>query len=119
MAHPELEQFIGQGNERAWWIFTWKNVGGMVVGGYAGSSLGDLLGLSIAFVIAGVLLGYVLTRAKKGIMRIRRMGQAAWFYAMSLVTLPVVDSAVYYAIDTEDDDDPLMWMELMREDESL
>lgn len=119
MAHPELEQFIGQGNERAWWIFTWKNVGGMVVGGYTGSSLGDLIGLPIPLVLVGVALGYFLTRSKKGVMRIRRMGQAAWFYAFSLFSLPLVDSAAWYAVSTDDDDDPLMWMELMLEDEAL
>jgi hypothetical protein len=118
MATPEPEQYIGQGNEKAWWLFTWKNVGGMVVGGYAGSSLGDLIGGPVVLVVVGIALGFFLTRAKRGLMRVRRMGQVAWFYAMSVIALPVVDAAAYYASTADDDDDPGMWTALMVEEEN-
>ena len=33
----ELEQFLGRGNERAFYIFTYKNAAGAVAGGFIGN----------------------------------------------------------------------------------
>ncbi len=79
----ELEQFLGRGNERAFWVFTYKNAAGAVLGGFLGSRIGQLVGgggLLFLMSIVGLALGIVVTLDRRGLMWFRRWVIAGKFY---------------------------------------
>ena len=113
MAHPELEQFIGRGQGKAWLIFTWKNVGGMVGLGYIAMNIGQIMGGTMVLVPLGVLLGFWATQPQGGMIRLRRWVQLVWFYVMSVIDLPTIDTATLYETE-QGDGDGLTWEPLLR-----
>jgi len=79
----ELEQFLGRGNEKAFWIFTYKNAGGAILLAYFGTRLGQALGggfFSFMCGLAGAIIGLVLTLDRKGFMWVRRWIFTLRFY---------------------------------------
>jgi len=109
----ELEQFLGRGNERAFWIFTYKNAGGAVLGGFFGSRLGQAMGGGApTFILGllGVILGLVFTLDRRGLMWARRWGIVARFYLMRAISKAdqnVIDATELYEV-TEIREQPIV-----------
>lgn len=79
----ELEQFLGRGNEKVFWIFSLKNAGGAIAGAYIGSRIGQTLGSGIIVFLSSVLflaLGLALTLDIKGVMLSKRWLIAIKFF---------------------------------------
>jgi hypothetical protein len=97
----ELEQFIGKGNERVFWLFTMKNAGGLVGGGLLGSRLGDLLGgggVLLLCLLLGAAAGVIVTLDRRGLMWGRRWWLAGRWYARRAYRPTVIDAAAWYAV---------------------
>jgi hypothetical protein len=79
----ELEQFLGRGNERAFWVFTYKNAAGAVLGGFLASRIGQMMGgggLLFLMSIVGLVVGMVVTLDRRGMMWFRRWAIVGKFY---------------------------------------
>jgi hypothetical protein len=79
----ELEQFLGRGNERAFWVFTYKNAAGAVLGGFLASRIGQMMGgggLLFLMSIIGLVVGIVVTLDRRGLMWFRRWVIVGKFY---------------------------------------
>src|SRR3954447_6864431 len=56
MAYMKLEQFLGRGNEKVFWVLSLKDIGGLALGGFAGQQLGSALaGTGIAVILLTLL----------------------------------------------------------------
>lgn len=87
----ELEQFLGRGNERVWWILSMKNIGGGVIGAMTLNQVGQLLGgggTMIALSVIGLLLGLWMTWNRRGLIRLRRWLVAARFLLARAIHAP-------------------------------
>ncbi len=98
----ELEQFLGRGNERAFWVFTYKNAGGAVLGGFIGSRIGQMLGgggVMFLISIVGLVLGIVVTLDRRGLMWFRRWTIVGKFYLQrALKRDDVIDATALYEV---------------------
>lgn len=100
----ELEQFLGRGNERAFYIFTYKNAAGAISGGFIGNRLGETLGggmLMVALTLVCVIIGLYLTMDKGGLMRIRRWAFVATYYLRRATTpqeRQIIESSTLFAV---------------------
>ncbi len=106
MPAQELEQFLGKGEEKAWWIFTYKNVAGVVVGGFMGNRIGQLMGGGIwnmLMIVVGAALGLLVTLNQRGLMWGRRRWIALWFYLSEAVSPTTIDAATLYTVTTEEE----------------
>lgn len=96
MAYEELEQFLGRGDERAVYLFSFKNIAGLVMGGMLGQQLGGLVlapGLATTGVaVAGAVLGLVLTVQYQGLIVGRRLLIAVRFYLGRALQARVIDA---------------------------
>lgn len=100
MAYTEMEEYLaGMGEEKALWIFSYKNVAGLVVGVFLGQRLGTLLfgtglaGLLTTLLCAGVGIG--LTLQVHGILFARRLLIRARFYLRRAAGPRIVDGTRY------------------------
>ncbi len=68
MGIRQLEEFLGQGDQKGFWIFTYANLAGAFLGAFVGSSLFDPLAPSLKLpgILSGVLLGVMTTWKVKG-----------------------------------------------------
>ncbi len=68
MGIRQLEEFLGQADQKGFWIFTYANLGGGFIGAFAGNSLLERLAPSLKLlgIVLGVLLGLVTTWKVKG-----------------------------------------------------
>src|SRR4051794_34945654 len=56
MAYMELEQFLGRGNEKVFWVLSLKDIGGLALGGFVGQHLGSaLVGTGIGVILLTLL----------------------------------------------------------------
>ena len=100
----ELEQFLGRGNEKAFWIFTYKNAGGAILGGFIGSRLGEMIGGGLGtflVILLGITLGLIITLDRRGFIWFRRWAIAIAFYlrrATGSAEAQTISSAAFYEI---------------------
>lgn len=97
----ELEQFVGKGNERVFWLFTMKNAGGLVGGGIIGGRIGDVLGgggILLLCILLCAAAGVVVTLDRRGLMWGRRWWLAGRWYARRAYQPTVIDAAAWYEV---------------------
>lgn len=97
----ELEQFLGRGEEAAFWIFSYKNVGAAIVGGFMGSRIGQLLGtggIVMLVTVLGVALGLGLSLNRRGLMWGRRLWFTILFYLRSAIKPRTIDATDWYRV---------------------
>ena len=68
MGVRQLEEFLGQADQKGFWIFTYANLGGGFIGAFIGNSLMEMLAppLKLLGILFGVLLGVMTTWKVKG-----------------------------------------------------
>jgi hypothetical protein len=68
MGIRQLEEFLGQADQKGFWIFSYANLGGGFFGAFVGNSLLDKLAPSFKLlgIALGVLLGVLITWKVKG-----------------------------------------------------
>lgn len=71
MGVRQLEEFLGQADQKGFWIFTYANLGGGFIGAFVGNSLLErvapsLTSLKLLGILLGVLLGLMTTWKVKG-----------------------------------------------------
>jgi len=68
MGIRQLEEFLGQADQKGFWIFSYANLGGGFFGAFLGNSLLDKVAPSLKLlgIALGVLLGVVVTWKVKG-----------------------------------------------------
>jgi hypothetical protein len=102
MSYMEMEQFLGRGEEKAVWIFSFKNVGGLIVGGFLGHRLFSVLGWTGGLVFVGVLLGaaigITLTFQRRGVLIARRLLIMLRFYIRRAVAARRIDATTLYTV---------------------
>jgi|GEM_PF-5665636 len=100
MAYHELEQFLGRGEEKAVWIFSFKNLAGLIVGGIIAQRLAVLLlepGLLTALIATlGAVVGVTLTMQRHGVILGRRLLIRLRFYVFRSTKPRVIDAALCY-----------------------
>ena len=97
----ELEQFLARGEERAFWLFSYKNAGGAILGGFMGSRVGQILGtggIVMALTIVGVGVGLGITLNRRGLMWGRRLWFTILFYLRSAIKPRTIDAADWYRV---------------------
>jgi predicted membrane chloride channel (bestrophin family) len=86
MPYQELEQFLDKGQERAWWLLSWWNAAGLVVGIIAGQKLAEVWGWSsLVCMLVGAAIGLTLTVRYHGIVVARRLWLWLAFWVRSLL----------------------------------
>jgi hypothetical protein len=68
MGVRQLEEFLGQADQKGFWIFSYANLGGAFFGAFIGNSLFERLAPSLKLlgILLGVLLGVLITWKVKG-----------------------------------------------------
>ncbi|MBF6611594.1 MAG: hypothetical protein IVW55_00510 [Chloroflexi bacterium] len=68
MGVRQLEEFLGQADQKGFWIFTYANLGGGFLGAFIGNSLIEMVAppLKLLGILFGVLLGVMTTWKVKG-----------------------------------------------------
>jgi hypothetical protein len=68
MGVRQLEEFLGQADQKGFWIFSYANLGGGFFGAFLGNSLLErtLPSLKLLGIVLGVLLGVMVTWKVKG-----------------------------------------------------
>lgn len=68
MGVRQLEEFLGQADQKGFWIFSYANLGGAFFGAFAGNSLLERTAPSLKLlgIVLGVLLGVAVTWKVKG-----------------------------------------------------
>ena len=68
MGVRQLEEFLGQADQKGFWIFTYANLAGAFLGAFLGNSLFDSAAPSLKLpgILVGVLLGVMTTWKVKG-----------------------------------------------------
>ena len=68
MGIRQLEEFLGQADQKGFWIFSYANLGGGFFGAFAGNSLLERTAPSLKLlgILVGVLLGVLVTWKVKG-----------------------------------------------------
>lgn len=97
----ELEQFLARGEEKAFWLFTYKNAGGAILGGFMGSRIGQLMGtggIVMALTIVGVGIGLGITLNRRGLMWGRRLWFTILFYLRSAIKPRTIDAGEWYRV---------------------
>jgi hypothetical protein len=110
MIYHELEQFLGRGDEKFFWVLTYKNLIGLGVCGFLAHRIGTALfthgpGVLLALAL-GLLLGVLLTNSSKGMMRIQRIVLLLRFLVRRAFHAPLLDSARLYTVVV--DSEPLL-----------
>lgn len=102
MGVRQLEEFLGQADQKGFWIFSYANLGGGFFGAFLGNSLLERLAPSLKLlgILFGVLLGVLVTWKVKG----QPIYKWALSYLMFLLRRylkvglgdPMIDAALYY-----------------------
>ena len=104
MSYTELEQFLGRGEEKAVWLLSVKNIGGLIGGGILGQRLGTVLFGSGALVllctVLGALLGITFTFQHHGLLILRRLLIRARFYLQRAIRPRVIDAEGIFPVRT-------------------
>lgn len=106
MQFPELEQFLGRGEEKVWWRLSLLNAGGALLGFFIGQRAGELAGLrgpvliGLALVVACV--GIWATSKRRGVIRAQRTWLWLRWAVLRRVQPRVIDAAELYAVVVED-----------------
>jgi hypothetical protein len=102
MPYTELEQFLGRGEEKAVWLFSFKNIGGLIGGGLVGHRLGSLLfgeGTPVLLcALVGAALGIALTFQHHGLLILRRLLIRARFYLHRAIRPRTVDAETIFTV---------------------
>ena len=100
MAYTELEQFIGRGEEKVFWLVSQKNVLGLFLGWMIGQRLGQLLFGDGSLVplcgAVGAILGVAVTFQYHGLLIARRLTIAARFYLRRAFRSPPIDAETLF-----------------------
>lgn len=103
MAYTELEQFLGRGEEKAVWLLSMKNIGGLILGGLLGQRLGTVLfGAGVGVLLCTLLgagLGMALTFQYHGLLILRRLVIRLRFYLRRAVAPRTVDAEAIFTVD--------------------
>lgn len=102
MAYTELEQFLGRGEEKAVWLLSMKNIGGLILGGLLGQRLGTVLfGAGVGVLLCTLLgagLGMALTFQYHGLLILRRLVIRLRFYLRRAVAPRTVDAEAIFTV---------------------
>jgi hypothetical protein len=102
MQHPELEQFLGRGDEKIFWRLSLLNAGGAILGFLVGQRLGELGGLHgpvlIGFAALLGIAGVWATTKRKGVVRAQRTWLWLRWLVARQVKARVVDAGQFYAV---------------------
>ncbi len=100
MSYVELEQFLGRGEEKAIWLLSYKNIAGLLLGGYIGHEFGSSLagtgGWVLGAVVLGAVIGVVLTMQYRGLLVARRLLIRLWFYLQRTCGPRRIDARLLY-----------------------
>lgn len=105
MGVRQLEEFLGQADQKGLWIFTYANLGGGFIGAFLGNSLMERLAPAIPFIkllgiLLAVLLGVTVTWKVKGYPIHRWVLSYIAFvlrrYAKIGLGDPTIDAGLYY-----------------------
>src|SRR5512145_3019282 len=101
MVYLELEQFLGRGDEKFFWILTFKHLVGLGICGMLGHRIGSALfhqgaGVILAMLVGGVI-GIWFTSSQKGLMRVQRLFLLLRFVVRRLQGQTIVDAATLFA----------------------
>lgn len=108
---PELEQFLGRGDEQVLWRFSLMNFLAMVVGWLVGDRLAALLGLEgpLKLLLAAVciVVGILLTNKQHGMMRVYRIAMRLMGLGRAVTRRGGVDPTTWYAAPTVEERAPV------------
>ncbi|HEX6291291.1 MAG TPA: hypothetical protein VFZ66_19060 [Herpetosiphonaceae bacterium] len=100
--YTELEQFLGRGEEKAVWLLSIKNIGGLIGGGVLGHRLGSLVfgdGLGVLLcTLLGALAGLILTFQQHGLLILRRLVIRVQFYLRRAVRARTLDADAIFPV---------------------
>src|SRR5215216_345379 len=101
MAYMELEQFLGRGNEKVFWVLSLKDMGGLALGGFVGQRLGAALvgagGALILMTLLGAAVGLGLMLQYHGLVVGRRLVLLARYLLRRLRGRSTIDEATFNA----------------------
>lgn len=102
MGYTELEQFLGRGEEKAVWLLSMKNIGGLILGGLLGQRLGSILfgeGIGVLLcMVFGASIGIALTFQYHGLLILRRLVMRLRFYLQRAVAPRTLDAEAIFAV---------------------
>ena len=102
MAYSELEQFLGRGEEKAVWLLSMKNIGGLILGGILGQRLGAVLcgaGIGVLLcMLLGAVLGMAVTFQYHGLLIGRRLTMRVRFYLRRAVRPQEIDADTIFLV---------------------
>ena len=108
---PELEQFLGRGDEQVLWRFSIANFIAIVVGWLTGDRLAALLGVGgpvkLLLIAALIGVGILLTNKQHGMMRVYRIAMRIASIGRVLTRRGGVDPAAWYAAPTMQERPPV------------
>lgn len=88
MGYLELEQFLGRGNEKVFWVLSLKDLCGMALGGFIGQRGGEILfgsGMpAMVVALVGAFIGLTLMMQYHGLIIGRRLVLLLRFYGRRL-----------------------------------
>lgn len=102
MAVRQLEEFLGQADQKGFWIFTYANLGGGFFGAFAGNSLLERTAPSLKLlgIVLGVVLGVLITWKVKGYPIYRWALSYVLFLLRRYLKLglgaSIIDAGLYY-----------------------
>ncbi|HEU4321775.1 MAG TPA: hypothetical protein VFS21_01380 [Roseiflexaceae bacterium] len=103
---PELEQFLGRGDERVFWRLSMLNIGGALLGFFLGQRLGELAGMHgpalVGLALLPAILGIWFTSKHRGVLRMQRLWLWVRWRVRSLLRPPVVDAGAHAAVAEEE-----------------
>ena len=103
MAYRQLEQYIGRGEEKVLWIFSYKHVGGALLGGFLGRFVfnvlaGESIGWAFLGMVLGALVGVLLLTQYHGVLMVHRLLLLMRFYARRSRGARRVHAALLYEV---------------------
>jgi hypothetical protein len=100
MAYIQFEQFLGRGNEKVFWIFSYKHAAGLLMGGFLGrlgaNVIFDGVGWALTGMVLGAIVGMLLLTQYHGILVARRVGLLARFYLQRSRRPQRINAALLY-----------------------
>ncbi|HYF64677.1 MAG TPA: hypothetical protein VD886_17765 [Herpetosiphonaceae bacterium] len=97
-------QYLVCGLPYAFWIFTYKNAGGAILGGFVASRIGEAVGGGLGMflvILLGIAIGLIITLDRRGFIWFRRWAIVIAFYlrrATGSAASQTISSAAFYEI---------------------